>query len=262
MDKNSKDPLGDTLKAVEQEEAGRKASLDRPLMARLDGRAFSTFTKNLKRPYDLGLSSLMIQTASHLVKEFGARVGYTQSDEITIAWSKPEEGGEFLFGGKFQKLTSLLAASATGFFNNSLHAQIPEKVGTLPTFDCRVWQPTNMTEAYLNFVWRQDDAIKNSISMAAQAHFSHKELHQISSGEKQKMLRECGDPWEDMPAFFKWGTFVKSSNITRELTAEEMELIPEKNRPHGPVIRRIVSVLDIKPLRNTQSPQETLFSKD
>lgn len=70
---DSKDTLGDRLKHVEQQEAGRRAMSGIPLMARLDGRAFHTFTRGLQRPYDRRMSQLMIDTTRYLVEKTHAR---------------------------------------------------------------------------------------------------------------------------------------------------------------------------------------------
>ena len=64
---SSKDNLGDKLKDLENNETSRKAIKGIPLMARLDGRGFSKFTKGLKRPYDERMSQLMIDTTKYLV---------------------------------------------------------------------------------------------------------------------------------------------------------------------------------------------------
>ena len=82
----AKDGLGDRCKGYEAADAGRRAVRGQPLIARLDGRAFHTFTRDLKRPYEHGMSIAMIETARYLLDEMNALVGYTQSDEITLAW--------------------------------------------------------------------------------------------------------------------------------------------------------------------------------
>ena len=241
------DPLGDRLKAVEQVEAGRKARADKPLMARLDGRAFHTFTKGLARPYDTRLSGLMIDTAKYLVDHTHAKLSFTQSDEITLHWTNKADAqaeSSYLFDGKFQKLASVLAGMASAYFTKELAVRIPEKAHLLGVFDCRVWNVSHVHDVYLNYLWRQDDAIKNSISMAAQAHFSHKQLHGVGSEAKKQMLRDIGKPWEDEPEFFKWGSFSKRVSFDTELTPEQLAKIPEQHRPTGLVTRHEVQVVD------------------
>lgn len=267
MNTPSKDNVGDSLKAIERIEAGRAASPLKPLMCRLDGKSFHTFTRGLKRPYDTRLSDLMIDTARYLVEKTHARLGYTQSDEITLHWSLDglADGAEYMFGGKYQKLTSVLAAHATAFFNTELALRIPEKAAALPIFDARVWNIDSHSAVYDNYLWRQDDAIKNSISMAAQAKFSHKTLHGVGSEAKKQMLREVGSPWEDEPLFFKSGTFVKREAKLVKLTDEQLAKIPEKHRPKSDELipRTVISALDIGYLPNiSQEEHEMLFLSD
>ena len=246
------DPMGDRLKAAERVEAGRRCDPNKPLMARLDGKAFHTFTKGLARPYDVRLSTLMIDTARYLVEHTHAKLGYTQSDEITLYWMNKDPLAEssYMFDGKFQKLTSVLAGMASAFFTKELAACLPEKAHLLGVFDCRVWNVESFDEVKDNFIWRQDDAVKNSISMAAQALFSHKVLHGVGSEAKKKMLREAGKPWEDEPEFFKWGSYVSRVNFEAPLTEEQLAKIPEKFRPTGLVMRSDVQVRDFGYLRN------------
>src|SRR4029079_6986806 len=102
--------LGDRVKKYRQAEASRRAMRGTPLLARLDGRAFHTFTRDLRRPYDEGMSRCMIETTRTLVREANALVGYTQSDEITLAWYEPSQSpSDYEFDGRFQKLASVLA---------------------------------------------------------------------------------------------------------------------------------------------------------
>lgn len=256
----TEDPLGDRLKAQEQAEAGRRARSDQPLMARLDGKAFHTFTRGLQRPYDVRLSTLMVDTSKFLVEKTHAKVAYTQSDEISLYWvnTDPLAESSYMFDGKYQKLTSVLASMAGAFFTKHLD-RLPEKEDQIAVFDCRVWNVPDMRDVYLNFLWRQDDAIKNSISMAAQAHFSHKQLHGIGSEQKKQMLRDINRPWEEEPLFFRMGTFVQRVVRMVELTPEQLAKIPEKHRPEGPVARTMVEALELGYLANDHKAVDELF---
>lgn len=262
---DSKDTLGDRLKAQEKVFAGRVLDTTLPVVMRLDGKAFHTFTRGLKRPFDERLSKLMVDTTAHLVEKTHAVVGYTQSDEITLIWlptgEVDKETGKphFLHSGKEQKLTSVLAGMASAFFMKGVLRTIPEKEDTVPHFDARVWTVPDTRDAYLNLVWRQRDAVKNSISMAAQAHFSHKMLHGVGSEEKKKLLRDIGLPWEDTPRFFKMGTFVKRQTSMVELTKEQLAKIPEKHRPTGPVARTTVGEVDIDYLEDYVNAEHLVF---
>lgn len=240
--------LGDRLKALERVETTRRADKSKPLMCRLDGRAFHTFTRGLKRPYDIELSTLMADTMKYLVQETHASLGYTQSDEITLYWHldlETDPKSQFIFDGKFQKLTSVLAGMASGFFNSKLHSRIPIKADSIVVFDARVWSVDDSNVAYLNFLWRQEDAIKNSISMAADANFSEKMLNKKNSIQRKKMLLDIGIDWNDYPDFFKYGTFAKRVKTSVTLSPEELDRIPPIRRPVGQVERSSVVILDI-----------------
>lgn len=228
---NSKDMMGDRMKLYEQAEAGRKLLPLAPVCARLDGRGFSKFTKGLTRPFDVGMVKAMVLTTMYLVEETNARIGYTQSDEISLVFYTDTFDSEIFFNGKVQKMVSVLSSMATAKFNSLLPEHLPSKVGLLPVFDCRVWSVPTLTEAANTLLWREKDATKNSISMAAQHYYSHKELDGRSSSDKQEMLFQKGVNWNDYPDFFKRGTFIQRRKRLVTLTDEELSRIPEKHRP-------------------------------
>lgn len=248
-DKNKKDALGDRMKGFENVESDRAAEKGRPIIARLDGRAFHTFTQGLRRPFDVRFSQLMIGTTIDLIEKSQALIGYTQSDEITLVWYEPKDSvKEYLFGGRFQKLTSTLAATATAWFVRNLDKTLPAKAGGMPTFDCRVWQVDKLDDVFDTLRWRELDAIKNSITMAALAHFTHKQIHGVNSDDKRRMLNDAGMPWEAEPEFFKRGTYVKRFQELRHLTEAELSVIPEFYRPTGPVERGTVKRVENMPM--------------
>ena len=259
----SQETLGDRCKRFEMAEAGRKAMPGLPLLARLDGRAFHTFTHGLTRPYDRRLSRCMIETTRFLIENLDARVGYTQSDEITLAWYEPS-GSEvaYPFDWRFQKLTSVLAGLASARFCQLTAAQLPEKAHRTPCFDCRVWQVPSPQEVLEVFIWREDDATKNSISMAASVHYSHRELHGKNSVEKQEMLFQKGQNWNDFPAAFKRGTYLGRRTAEQKLTDEEWKRIPEAHRPPREQVftRSHIVELDLPPIRRLGNAVAVLLS--
>ena len=215
MDRSTFEALGDECKALE----GRQSQTLLPyvpFLARLDGRAFHTFTRGLNKPYDQRFSALMWEVSRRLVKDFSVTLGYTQSDEITLYW----EAGNSLFGGRVSKLESSLAGLASGVFNKLLPEYIPEKVeGMIPHFDCRCWAVPNWESAYKSFLWREEDATRNSLSMLCQALFTHKELQGKSRAAQHDMLHEIGRNWNDEPYWFKRGEY-----FSRVVTVHEFEL--------------------------------------
>lgn len=238
-----KDTLGDKLKVQEQVEAGRKANPYLPLVARIDGKCFSKLTKGLRRPFDENFSSLMVDTTKHLVKKSEALLGYCQSDEITLYWYLDKDNysnREFWFNGKYQKLTSVLAATASSFFAANLEDYLPDKAGEYPVFDARVWNVPDLEHVYLNFLWRLQDATKNSVSMLAHHHFSHKSLQGATCNEMKLRLASIGENWENYPRRFTHGTYIKRQQLLVSPGSEALEKIPAQYRPTEPVTRTFV----------------------
>ena len=232
VERNRLDELGNRMKAYERIETNQKFKPNSILYIRLDGRGFSKFTRGLKRPFDERLSNLMIDTTKYLVKEFNCEIGYVQSDEISLIIKNDYES-PCIFEGKKQKLISTLAASCTAFFNRNLD-YIPEKLeyGRLPTFDCRIFEVPNEVEAVNSLLWREKDAIKNSVSMAAHHYYSHKELQNKSSKVMIDMLLHKDIEWSDYPNFFKRGTYVKTIQY-------------EKFSENGSAMRSKVDIVDM-----------------
>ena len=194
------------------------------------------------------MSKLMIDTAIYLVRETHAKLGYTQSDEISLYFSldlNKSPDAQYLYDGKFQKLTSVVASMATAYFNRELPHRIPEKASEMPVFDCRVWNVESPREGFLNFLWRQNDGVRNSVSTAAQARFPHRELQGKDGAAMREMLRGAGAPWEDEPQFFRTGTFVARTERAAELDAAVLARIPPDRRPPGPVVRSVTGELGI-----------------
>lgn len=255
---SAKDVLGDKCKAFEMAEAGRAAMPGLPLLVRLDGRAFHTFTRGLERPFSAPFITCMVETTKHLVGEFHAAVGYTQSDEITLLWS----GRAGLpFSGRWQKLTSVLAGSASARFAQLVPQHLPAKAHAVPCFDARAWQVPTPGDALDVFVWREDDATKNSVAMAAQSVCSARELHGQGRADQLDMLHARGINWNEYPAAFKRGSYVKRLAIERVLTDEERARIPEKHRPAiaQAVMRTHVAVLGMPPIRKVGNALAVLF---
>lgn len=239
------DDLGDRMKRYEAAETGRLFMPGLPIYARIDGRCFSNFTRGMKRPYDDAMISCMVETTSYLVDETHANIGYTQSDEISLAWAQADHRSDLPFGGKVFKLASVLASMAAAKFAQSVRFWIPDWSDKLPAFDCRVFQLPSLVEASNCILWREQDAAKNAIQMATRAVCSHKECDGKNTAEMNEMLFQRGINFNDYPPRFKRGTFVQRKTRERELSAEELQRIPEKHRPTGPVLRSRVEQLDM-----------------
>ena len=255
------DALGDRMKMYEK--SGERLMPLLPAIVRLDGVCFHTFTKGLQRPYDPRLTSLLIETTKMLVKETNARCGYCQSDEITLLLYSDEFDSQIYFDAKIDKLVSVLAAKTSVFFNSQLAAVIPEKHRALPVFDCRVWNVPNKDEAANAILWRELDATRNSISMAAQTYYSHDQLLGRSSSEKQELLFQQGINWNDYPVEFKRGTYIQRRIEERPFTVEELDRLPKLHEAHKhpelKIKRTSYGKVDLPPLRQVANRVEVLF---
>lgn len=253
------DALGDRMKAYEAHEAGRRFLPLLPVYARIDGRNFHSFTRGMDRPYDERLTGCMIETTRRLVEETGAIVGYTQSDEISLIWYRPDPKSELFFGGKVFKIVSVTAALATSIFVSLARAHWPDRVDGL-AFDCRAFSLPNKDEAANAILWRELDATKNAISMAARCHFSDRELFGKSGAEMQEMIfQKTGENFNDFPARFKRGTFIQRRTVFKELDAETLARIPPDKRPTGPIERQVVATVEMPSFRKVTNRVAVLF---
>lgn len=254
------DKLGDRMKLYEQMEAGRKLMPGLPICIRVDGRAFHTFTRGMKRPYDPEMSSAMIYTMKKLVEETDACIGYVQSDEISLVLSDQKAP---MFDGKIAKLNSVIASMATAYFNEYIHNKTSYYDKPLAFFDCRCWNVPNRIEAVNNILWREFDATKNSISMAARSVYSDKQLLGKHSAEKQDMLMEKGINWNDYPTYFKRGTYARRVVTTRKFTDEEIENLPEnheaRKNPDLMITRSSIETIEMPVFSKVINRTEVIF---
>lgn len=179
------------------------------VVLRLDGKAFHTYTSGLERPFDALFMEAMDKTAGELCAAFtGSLMGYVQSDEISIILdTKTKVGYEPLMSGQIQKIISVSAATATWHFNKTRLAQgFDDNFGL---FDSRIALTTEDAEDVVDYIdWRRGDAMKNSVSMAAETHFSPKVLHGKNTVVRKQMLDEVSDSWDDLPAGFRYGRYL------------------------------------------------------
>lgn len=247
--------LGDRMKLYEGYETNRAFMPLLPIMVRLDGKSFHSFTRGFQRPYDERMSSLMKEITKQLVIFSSAKIGYTQSDEITLVLYSESLDSQVFFDGSIFKTISVLASFASAIFNKLLSEYLPEKINETPIFDCRAWNVPSKYEAINCLIWRELDATKNSISMASQSYFSHKQLMGKTGSDKQEMLFSAGVNWNDYPAFFKRGVYFQRRKVIRKFTTNEIEKLPKKhnarNNPNLEIERTDIFELDMQLLKVT-----------
>lgn len=219
---NDTTALGDRMKAYE---AAHRAVLPRRTytILRLDGRAFHTYLRGADKPFDMQFVADMAAVAEALCEEIsGAAFAYHQSDEISILvtdFATPQT--QPWFGGVVAKQLSVSASLATAVLNE-------RRPGKRALFDARVFTISDPVEVANYFLWRQRDAVRNSISMAAQAHFSHNRLQGVSSSGMQELLwSEAGVNWNDYPGECKRG-----QTVIHQTGERSVEYVDRRSNEH------------------------------
>ena len=215
-----KDNLGDRMKGNYENRAKTQLLRRTPVIIRLDGKAFHTFTRGFKKPFDDILTEAMQQTMLTLCKEIqGCVLGYTQSDEITLVLTdyKNLETAAW-FDYNIQKVCSVSASMVTLAFNRCfLKEMMHNKVGFANSVHFQAWTKGALfdsrcfnipKEEVTNCIlWRQQDAIRNSINSVGQANFSHKELQGLSTDQiLKKLLEEKQIDWNKLPVYLQRGS--------------------------------------------------------
>ena len=232
---SKKDSLGDRMKENYENRAKTYLVRRMPVIIRLDGKAFHTFTKGLKKPYDEIFHNTMNATMKYLCENIqGCKLGYTQSDEITLLLTDYDTlTTDAWFDYSVQKMCSVAASMATMAFNKFWRINFNNDVDLVSEleyakvlfnkFDCAMFDSRcfNIPEDEVTncFIWRQQDATRNAIQMLGQCNFSHKELHGKSCNDIQDMLMlQKGINFNDMPTEFKRGVCcVKEEYATVDL---------------------------------------------
>lgn len=263
MSQYENDPRGNRMKKYEGMETSRILMPNLPYIVRLDGRSFHTLTRDLKRPYDVNFSRAMIDTVKYLMKEVCADLGYTASDEISLVFLPYAPPYEPIFGGRIFKVTSILASLCSVYFNFILPKYLPHKTSKLPIFDCRVFNLPNNEEVVEYLKWRELDATRNSISMAAQSVYSHKQLQNKNSAEMHEMLFQAGINYNDYPAFFKRGTYIKRFLRSIKFTTEEINKLPvnhaARKNPDLQYKRHVIEEMQVEPITKLLNPIATFL---
>ena len=232
---NKRDSLGDRMKGNYENRSKTYLVRRMPVIIRLDGKAFHTFTRGFNKPFDEVMMQTMQQTTLKLCQEIqGCVFGYTQSDEITLVLVDYNDiNTDAWFDYSVQKMCSVASSMCTLYFNkifaemvdvfvaNSDVTPEEEKLERVynkaiekgAMFDARVFN-IPVEEVTNCVLWRQQDATRNSISSLAQSKFSHKELQGKSSNQMQDMLMEkFGINWNDLTIPEKRGTAVYKRTI-------------------------------------------------
>ncbi len=206
------DAIGDRMKRYEKASA---IYLTRrmPVIIRLDGKAFHTFTKSFQKPFDKSLMYIMEKSAMYVVDGMqGFKVAYIQSDEASFLITDYDDlFTDGWFDYKLQKMASVSASYMTSKFTqmiilrlcknmictrNTSVSDLIEAITNikLAEFDSRAFNvPREDVANY--FLWRAKDWHRNSIQMYARSMFSHSELINKNQQNIHDMLHSRGKNW-------------------------------------------------------------------
>lgn len=230
MDKTS---LGDRMKNNYENVNRFYLTRRMPVIIRMDMKAGHTFTRGMKKPFDDIFVKTMQNTMKYLCENIqGCVLGYTQSDEISLVLTDYAElTTDAWFGNNLQKMCSVSASMATLAFNKAFNDNIVKYIDSHFDTDCGVTKDlAEYTKILINarkkgamfdsrvftipkeevcnyFIWRQQDATRNSIQSVGQANFSDKELHKKSTKDIQDMLMtQKGINWNNYVTTLKRGS--------------------------------------------------------
>ena len=253
----NKDSLGDRMKSYEA--WGASMSLFQkslPVIVRVDGKAFHTWTKGLEKPFSKDLTDCFQESARQVMQSYltEAVIAYGQSDEITFVLrpSDPMSDRNGQFGHKHQKIESIAASAITAIFNEQKRNYKSLCDKPIAIFDARAFPVPSLVEAHNCVLWRQQDAVRNSINSTARSQFSHSVMQGKTCDELQDMLfKHSGFNWNDSPTHLKRGWAIR--RIKKLIDPATIEDIPEKFRPKEPFWRSSLE-LDLEmPILNKDS---------
>ena len=114
-----RDELGIRMKNFYESVPKTKLLRRTPVAIRIDGKAFHSFTRGMKKPFDFILIESMQKTMQYLCENIqGCVLGYTQSDEITLLLIDYKRlNSDAWFDYEVQKMCSIAASMATMAFN-------------------------------------------------------------------------------------------------------------------------------------------------
>lgn len=196
-------------------------------LLRIDGKTFHSFTNGLKRPYDERLMMALDETTKKMMGDFPClHYAYTQSDEVSFLL-KTETIDDMPFKGRVQKVLSVMVSSFTAHFAQQRALYMPYfKPETIAAFDGRLFSLQSQEETIAYFEWRELDAVRNAVSMAARSHFSSKQLFKKSRSEMIEMMKEKGVYFDDYPLRFRKGVYLAKVVKAYTFTPEEIAALP------------------------------------
>jgi tRNA(His) guanylyltransferase len=214
----NKDTLGNRMKKYER--ASNNLLTPRmPVLIRVDGKAFHTFTRGCDKPFDRTIIDAMAyatkKTAEHMQ---GFKLAYVQSDESTFMITDTDTlETQGWFNYEINKLVSITASAFTAYFNSYWFNYKAAANGFASTdgetkfglFDARAFN-VPAEDVPNAFIWRQRDWERNSVQMMARSLYSQKQLQGKKVPALLDMIADRSvNSWEEINPQLKYGTWIE-----------------------------------------------------
>lgn len=225
--------IGDRMKEFYENRYRFYLTRRTPVIIRVDGRSFHSYSKGFEKPFDEQLIRSMVQSAYETAKEMqGFKLAYVQSDEASFLLTDYDDlQTDAWFGYNKSKIETITSSTFSVHFNGSIKDYL-ENTNRLnrkkAVFDARSFNiPKEEVVNY--FLWRAKDWERNSLQMYCRNFFSDKEMQNKSREDQHELLFSIGKNWtNDLSDIEKNGTFLVNtesglhSNITTKPNYEDI----------------------------------------
>jgi hypothetical protein len=214
--------LGDRMKGYEKADKVQFSGED-PIIVRIDGRAFHSLTRGFDKPFDDRIVRWMDFTCRELTKETNPVISYVQSDEISLIFKNKTDVSQPLFGGKKEKIVSILASMATAYFNLVRYSELGLDIRPA-NFDCRVFAVPSESEAINYLLWRYRDATRNSILSFSQCEFGKKKIWGFNISQLLDRINnndEIANIWSKISNRNKEGVFMRKEPFCTDMVYDK-----------------------------------------
>jgi tRNA(His) guanylyltransferase len=225
ISRNQFESLAERMRFYESRTFPQTIEHSLPFILRLDGHSFSELTSPFQKPYDERVAKIMLKTAVDALLKYHPLAIYTASDEITLIFHNRGPLQVAFFGGRVQKMLSLVSGFCSARFNyhmfqlplENLTPSIEKKARSgLWYFDARIATLSTEQECWDNILFRHYDTRRNSVSMLAQTLYSQKVLSGVNRKQQLAMIKEKGIEYDNFPPHYREGLLLKKKIIQKE----------------------------------------------
>lgn len=187
-----------------------------PVIIKIDGRSFTTVTKNIPKPFCQRTMLLFNSTMVSLAKQIdGVMFGYQYSDKIILVLRNDRSPDETpWFGNNTQKISSSAASMATyKFMTNMVEMNNPPDLNGEVIFSAHTFGVPSIKEAINYLLYKQFRCIQNAVDEAVRSvlwsrygNQTYSILEDKDMNDRKQILDEAGFEFESLPSSFRHGS--------------------------------------------------------